>query len=74
MIKKSVVLACDYTSSYDGNNSVIFFHTLLLANGDSGNVGTSEMYPDKILAGRDIYYTMKGNTINLRRKSDYEAQ
>ena len=64
-MKKSLVLSCEYDKPYQINNDTIYYHRLVLQNGDSGNCGVNEMYSKKIAVGSEITYTIENNRIKL---------
>jgi hypothetical protein len=71
-VKHSIITSCDYDKSYPlPNGDLIYYHTLELLNGDSGNCGVNQKFPEKLKVGTFIYYTISDNRIKLARKSDF---
>lgn len=64
--KTSKIEKCKFIRLWNNpNGRDLYYHELTLANGDIGNVGTVDKYPDKIEEGRVISYTIKGDSIKL---------
>lgn len=65
-MKKSVVLSCEYDKPYSfPNGDTIYYHRLILQNGDKGNCGVSEMFASKIAVGQEINYQIDNGRIKL---------
>jgi hypothetical protein len=65
-MKKSVVISCEYDKPYNfPNGDVIYYHRLILQNGDKGNCGVNEMFSSKIAVGQEINYQIDNNRIKL---------
>lgn len=64
-MKKSIVIGCEYDKPYQINGDTIYYHRLVLQNGDSGNCGVNEMYSKKIAVGTEITYTFDNGRIKL---------
>lgn len=65
-MKKSIVLSCEYDKPYSfPNGDTIYYHRLILQNGDKGNCGVSEMFASKIAVGQEINYQIDNGRIKL---------
>ena len=65
-MKKSNVLSCEYDKPYSfPNGDTIYYHRLILQNGDKGNCGVNEMFASKIAVGQEINYTIDNGRIRL---------
>lgn len=65
-MKKSNVLSCEYDKPYSfPNGDTIYYHRLILQNGDKGNCGVSEMFASKIAVGQEINYQIDNGRIKL---------
>lgn len=65
-MKKSIVISCEYDKPYNfPNGDIIYYHRLILQNGDKGNCGVSEMYASKIAVGQEINYDIQNGRIKL---------
>ena len=65
-MKKSVVISCEYDKPYNfPNGDVIYYHRLIMQNGDKGNCGVNEMFSSKIAVGQEINYQIDNNRIKL---------
>lgn len=67
MEKSAQILSCEYDKQWTApNGDTIFYHRLVLSNGDKGNVGVSQMFKPEISQGQTITYTMDAqNRIKL---------
>jgi len=65
-MKKSSVISCEYDKPYNfPNGDVIYYHRLILQNGDKGNCGVNEMFSNKIAVGQEINYQIDNGRIKL---------
>lgn len=65
-LKTSKIVKCKFLRIWNNpNGKDLFYHELTMENGDIGNVGTVDKYPEKIDEGRTITYTLDGNKLKL---------
>lgn len=82
-MKKGKVTKCQFTREWDGPSGTIYYHTIVIDNGDHGSVGTKEKMPAKLSEGSEIWYSIeqKGNfkgqpqySIKLEKAPDQQYQ
>ena len=65
--KTSKILKSSFISEWAGQNGVVYYHEIELANGDRGQIGTKEKNPAKLNSGTELTYTLestpRGNKI-----------
>lgn len=71
--KSSKVAKCRFTKEWSNpSGQIVYYHELVLENGDVGNVGTMEKYSDKIKEGAFVSYTIdENNKIRLVADSTF---
>ena len=82
-MKKGKVTKCQFTREWDGPSGTIYYHNIVIDNGDHGSVGTKEKMPAKLSEGSEIWYSIeqKGNfkgqpqySIKLEKAPDQQYQ
>jgi len=74
-VKTSKILKCKFLRVWNNpNGKDLFYHELTMENGDIGNVGTVDKYPEKIDENRTISYTLDGNKLKLEAVETVASQ
>ncbi len=57
--KSKVTNVQEKTSSYNGNNGVVFYHKITFENGDTGQYGSKSETCEKFTVGQEADYTIE---------------
>jgi len=72
--KTGTIVKCTFTKEWKNpKGAIVYYHLLIMDNGDVGNVGTMEKNPAKIKEGTKITYEIKDDKIKLITDSGYTA-
>lgn len=70
--KSATVVKCTFTKEWTNpKGAIVYYHLLIMDNGDVGSVGTMEKTPAKIKEGTKITYEIKDDKIKLVSDSNY---
>lgn len=70
--KSGTVVKCTFTKEWTNpKGAIVYYHLLIMDNGDVGSVGTMEKNPAKIKEGTKITYEIKDDKIKLVSDSNY---
>ena len=70
MEKTSKIVSCEFRNEWTNPNTqiLIYYHNIILENGDSGQIGVKEKYSPKIQVGSELTYTIEGTRIKAVSK------
>jgi hypothetical protein len=64
--KNSKIVHSQFSTEWKSpNGSSIYYHTLVMDNGDKGSCGTKEKSPPKLWAGANVSYTIDNGKIKI---------
>ena len=70
MKKTSKIVSCEFRNEWTNPTSgvIIYYHNIILENGDSGQIGVKEKYSKNIQVGTELTYTIDGTRIKAVAK------
>ena len=65
-MKTGTILKCNFTNEWvNPSGKTVYYHQVILDNGDVGNIGTFDKYPNKISTGTSIQYTIENSKLKI---------
>jgi len=75
MSKSSKIAQCLFKSEWrNPSGGIVYYHDLVLENGDRGSVGKKDKMPAEIQPGRTITYTIEGTKMKIERENQQPQQ
>lgn len=78
MEKKARITRTTFVNEWAGSNGTVYYHSIELDNGDSGQIGSKEKMPAKLNPGQELTYTIestsKGNKIKSVTPSGFQGK
>jgi hypothetical protein len=67
-MKTSIIKDVSFTGNWTApNGDILYYHNLVLENGDTGSVATAEKYASKIEVGKEVTYILNGTKMKLQQ-------
>lgn len=67
--KTSKIKSCKFLKEWQGDKGMVYYHEIVLENGDSGQIGTKERIPDKLNVGQELTYTIESSSYGNKIKA-----